>query len=278
MLYKYLIIFLIILLLLCYYNSININFIKSKNIYNIFNNNNILDYLDLINDDMYDIRMNSDIYNSYEKNVLDFTINEKMYLKYNIFLLNIKLRHFKKFRKDNLWNLIKTRNNLEYGRPFTLDKYILLPKQIIFSYDIQETLLHEQFHIHQRLYQDKYNKLYEKYLDWYLQDEIIISDYIDKNMVVNPDGPNNNWYFYYNNYKIIPFLIYDKNYDIKYYILDNHKVMNEYKNTKEIDNYLKNKYNIDNNYYHPNEIISTILTEHILYNKKIDKNLLHFIN
>jgi len=220
--------------------------------------------------------MNSNKYLTYEENVIDFNNMEKKYLNYNIYEINQKLLNYKQLYNTK-WNLIKTRNNLEYGRPFTLDEYIFLPENDIFNLDIKTTLLHEKLHIHQRLNQDKYNTLYEQYLDWYLEDNIILSNYIKENIVVNPDGTNNNWYFYYKNLKIVPLLIYENNYKIKYYILNNNKIDKEYTNNKDITNFLKNKYNIKDNYYHPNEIIVTILTDYLLYNKKIDKNLLHFI-
>ena len=261
-----------LLLILKNYLDNNIYFVEIKDINNIFKKDKIQEYLSLINDDIYNIRMNSDIYNTYEKNILEFTNKEKKFL----------IKKIKKIKKkinfSNQWNLIKTRNNLEYGRPFTLDNYIFIPENIIFNNDINETLLHEQLHIHQRNNQNKYNNLYEKYLDWYLDNNLIIPKYISDNMIVNPDGTNNNWYFYYKNLKIIPFLIYENNYNIKYYILNNNKIVKEYTNSKEIDSFLKNKYNISNNYYHPNEIIVTILTDYFIYNKKIDKHLLHFIN
>jgi len=56
------------------------------------------------------------------------------------------------------------------------------------------------------------------------------------------------------------------------------KIEKKYENEDEIREYLVNKYNINENYYHPNEIITTILSKHIINNKKIDKKLLHFIN
>ena len=64
---------------------------------------------------------------------------------------------------NNKWYLIKTRNNLEYGRPFTLDKYIFLPKKNIFNNSIEETLLHEYIHIDQRKNQRRYNNLYKRF-------------------------------------------------------------------------------------------------------------------
>ena len=98
-------------------------------------------------------------------------------------------------------------------------------------------------------------------------------------MIYNPDGIDNKWYFYYNNEKIIPFLMYNSdNYDKIYYVIKNNKIEREYENQNDISSYLINKYEINENYYHPNEIIATILSEYIIYNKKIDKNLLHFIN
>ena len=207
-------------------------------------------------------------------------IYEKIWIKFpkNIRLhteINKKIKKYKKL--DNSWKLIKVRNNLEFGNPFTLSNYIFIPEYIIFSNNIEDTLLHEYIHINQRNNQKRYNDLYPKNLDWYLLDYNIDDSKIN-NKIVNPDGTNNNWYFNYKNNKIIPFLIFSNgNYIPKYYIIDNSELI-EYKNHNEISNYLKKKYKINNNIYHPNEIIATILSDKIINNKKIDKKLIHFIN
>ncbi len=272
------IVIVILLIILLYVTKIKqINFVKKKNINKIFKSKNIQNYIKSNNKLILEKRMNSYKYHNYELNCLDFNNLEKIYLKKLINKINKKIKKYKKL--NNEWNLIKTRDTLEYGKPFTLDKYIFLPKYVIKLEDIEDTLIHEYIHINQRQNQDRYNKLYEKYLDWYLLKDIEIPEIIKKNMIINPDGPNNNWYFHYKKNKIIPFLIYENgNYNIKYYIIKNNKIMNEYLDNNEISNYLKNKYKIEDNYYHPNEILATILAEKITNNKKIDKNLIHFIN
>tara|TARA_B100001094_G_C18144375_1_gene779778 strand:+ start:464 stop:1219 length:756 start_codon:yes stop_codon:yes gene_type:complete len=251
--------------------------VNVKNINSVFKSKNIQDYLKLLNKSEYKKRMNSNKYRTYEDNCINFTNKEKIHLK--MIIKNIKSKINRYRIKKSEWNIIKTRNNLEYGRPFTLDRYIFIPEGKIYDNNIEETLLHEFIHIDQRYNQLKYNNLYEKYLDWYRLDNIKESYFIKNNKIINPDGVDNNWYFHYKGNKIIPYLIYYNNdYNIEYYILEEDKIEKKYENEEEIREYLVNKYNINENYYHPNEIITTILSKYIINNNKIDKKLLHFIN
>lgn len=256
-------------------NYKKINFIEVKNINKIFNEKEIVNYINLNSKNILLKRMNSDKYNNYKLNCLNFTNNEKIFLKKKIRKINKKIKKYKLL--NNNWNVIKTRNTLEYGNPFTMGKYIFLPENQIYDIDIEDTLIHEYIHINQRYNQKRYNKLYSKYLDWYLLKNKINNKNI-KNKIINPDGTNNNWYFKYKNKKIIPFLIFNNgNYTPKYYYIKNNK-LKLYNNQNELSYYLINKYDIDNNFYHPNEIIATILAYKITNNKKLDKNLIHFIN
>ena len=273
------IIIIIIILILFIYSYNNIHFIKKKDIGIIFyKNEEIENYLKNLNMNNFYERMNSNEYITYQSNVIDFTNKEKLILLKNINKVKIKKRKYNRL-KNTEWNIIKVRDTLENGNPFTLDRFIFLQSYLIKDKGLEELLLHEYFHIDQRKKKDFYNNLYKKYLEWDLLEELELNDYLKSNMVNNPDGMNNKWYFNYNQNKIIPFLVNNNgNYIVKYYIVNNHKIDSEYNNKKEIDNYLINKYNIRKNYYHPNEIIATILSEHIINNKKIDKKLIHFIN
>lgn len=59
------------------------------------------------------------------------------------------------------WKLVKIKDNVENGFPHTFGDIIVLPEHTIYRNDIDKILLHEKFHVYQRLYEKEYE---EKYL------------------------------------------------------------------------------------------------------------------
>ena len=88
--------------------------------------------------------------------IKDPKFNRRHNSKYSIFVSD--------FASSMKWNLLKTRN-LELNLPCTISNYILFPESQLKTKDwehIKETLMHEQIHILQRQFQDKFNEFYKQ--------------------------------------------------------------------------------------------------------------------
>lgn len=160
------------------------------------------------------------------KIIKDPKFNRGHHSKYSMFVSD--------FAGSMKWNLLKTRN-LELNLPCTISNYILFPETQLKTKDwehIKETLMHEQIHILQRQYQDKFNEFYKQLFNnprhnntrgygYHLlpiKKELV--DYsaleIEHIQIQNPDEDDNEWLIYdtyLNGYYIVPYIVNRNIYD-----------------------------------------------------------------
>ena len=200
--------------------------------------------------------------------------------KHKIMILTKKIDKMKIFN-DNIWKIRKTKNNIEFGYPYTIGDIIVLSEKYINTGDndsLINTLIHEKIHINQRKNQEFYNKFYRtkfKYIIPVNKKYIIFETNNDR--ITNPDEDEFDWLIYQNNkLYIVPYLYKNKktirnrafliNKIKDKYIVTNNSIhitkLNYY-------NFLKKNYGIHNvNLTHPNETFVDIF----LYFFYQDKN------
>ena len=190
-------------------------------------------------------------FNSYEKEYLTTTIEniELKILKYNTKSVNGIIPLIKN------WNLIKMTNTLDFGFPYTLKNYIIIPQDTIYDSNICEILLHEQFHILQRNNPYYFEKIYKNMGFIINTNNINIPHAIYKRMVSNPDTMGLEYIYPISKTKyILPVMLLDDNNNIIYrgLVYDSHK----FENIVDLD-VLQKKYNYKHNKIdHPNEIFA----------------------
>ena len=100
----------------------------------------------------YHINSKEKLINEYKNRIGFFTSNEKTQLS----LITNEIN--KRLNIDYSWFFVKFKN-IEFNFPFTIDKYIFLPENIIQNlennYRYRNLLVHEKLHIIQRFNQDK---------------------------------------------------------------------------------------------------------------------------
>jgi hypothetical protein len=218
----------------------------------------------------------------YCENIQNFTELEEKQLFYVINIIN-KL-YKKKFNKllTLPWNLIKVTNNIEGGMPHTITNNIVLPQRFLNYlntfiknnqiYNIINTicltLIHEQFHVFQKMYPNVFKELYINYWNFTPCKINLNKKYID-NQRINPDGYDD-WCFKYPNYMIYPFVELKKKPDHLDSIekiafkFKNNKI--DYNNIKKLSHYTEYDTffcNISQN-YHPHEISAVLLSQYII--------------
>jgi hypothetical protein len=175
----------------------------------------------------------------YKEHLVDFSNTEKTKLKelINEIIKDPKFnrRHNSKyamfvsdFASSMKWNLLKTKD-LEMNLPCTISNYILFPESQLKTQNwnhIKETLMHEQIHILQRQYQDRFNEFYKQLFNnqrfnntggigYHLlpiKKELI--DYsaleVEHIQIQNPDEDDFEWLIYdqhLNSYYIVPYIV-----------------------------------------------------------------------
>jgi hypothetical protein len=122
------------------------------------------------------------------------------------------------------WNFIKLDDNIEFGFPFSLDKYIMLPQRVV-QLQLQfgdkrkfiTMLMHEQLHIHQRQHPVLYSHIFSKlgYINCTL---LKIPSFIKSRLVHNPDENAENWIIISGKNYYWSALVLDKNLKTKRYV------------------------------------------------------------
>lgn len=204
---------------------------------------------------------------TYKKNVMEFTEDEKQYLTDGV---NYLFTHHKnKLPLIRAWNFIKLHESIDWGYPFTLDNYIVLSSKVISgnTKEMARLLFHEQLHIIQRNEKKIFSDFYVK--QWKFKKFDLPNDpWINKYLVHNPDSKD---YFIYklsdelyllplatthsNQYRLTEsalFLTSTK----KILAKDDEPHIEPLRNVKEYNNRFYNAESL----YHPNEIFATILT------------------
>ena len=158
--------------------------------------------------------------------IKDPKFNRRHNSKYSMFVSD--------FASSMKWNLLKTRN-LELNLPCTISNYIIFPESQLRMKNwenIKETLMHEQIHILQRQYQDRFNEFYRQLFnnprhnntrgyEYHLlpiKKELV--DYtaleIEHIQIQNPDEDDTEWIIYdgyLNGYYIVPYVVNRNIYD-----------------------------------------------------------------
>lgn len=255
--------------------------IEFNNVNSIKDNKQIIDYIN--RNTIYELKSkigldsNDDKIKQYFSHIIEFNKKDEQILTKHINniikngILNkdnltsvIKNKNFNICEK---WNLIKTKNTLEFGYPYTLGKFIFMPERFIKDdKNLTKILVHEKLHIIQRnnkmYYKALYDKLYGKYIIEINPKELDISD-IEHFWIHNPDS-NNELYLikHQNNFYIVPYInkesYVDTNYAYKVIEINNlssykFKVLSEKvsKNLLDFNVMFSNGASI--NFTHPNE-------------------------
>ena len=111
--------------------------------------------------------------------------------------------------KEFSWNFIKTQSPLEFGYPYTIDKYIMIPENYLKAMKsgntniMEEMFIHEALHIIQRKNLQYFKNIYQKKYKLILASYIVPYKAISKFIVTNPDSmglkwiiPQGNKYYY----------------------------------------------------------------------------------
>ena len=230
----------------------------------------------------------------YSKNVKKFTKKEVKQIKQSVKKLHYIIQKYNK--KNNItipllkkWKFIKMSKKIDWGFPYTLHNYIILPETIVadikdspFSKNILKTLLHEQFHILQRKYPDLFKNFYTNW-NFFSSSGLILPDKIKKLLITNPDAPKANLMFKYNDSRFILPVLTVNDEDKKThkpvflpvsYTEGQFRVDESLVNTTQfkqiVRTYRKRFYNIKQN-YHPNEIFANLIPNMIFENLKLEK-------
>ena len=231
-----------------------------------------------------------DLTNEYYNKIIHFNYSDRSIISSVIGKIITKCFKFRLFYKNFEWNIVKTKDSLEWGMPFTLSNYIFLPESHINinrEEQLLNTLIHEQIHIFQRkipmLFATLYIDLGYTYIDY-----LRLPKHLEELRITNPDGIYINWVFTLNDTLFLPLILMDSNdnnniikrgvflqKNEKYYepILFNDTVqLIEFKNYKEF----YNKFNGCHGLYHPNELIAHSFTDWFLDKKTINGEIQKF--
>jgi len=203
----------------------------------------------------------------YQDNVMNFTEDEKQSITNSI---NYLFSAFKdKVPLIRTWNIIKLDHNIDWGFPFTISNYIVLPSQTITSNTtkLASVLFHEQLHIIQRNEKNIFNQFYIK--QWEFKPFTLPDDpWINKYLIHNPDSTNFYTYKLTNQLHLLPLATsFNKQFKLsemalfltnKNYIL----AKNEQPFVEPLQNIIEynNRFYNSKSLYHPNEIFATMLT------------------
>ena len=279
----------IMAILIIFFGSDCIKKIYNSKIYELFDNSyksalisslHYNKYIDSIHKNMYKVKLpiikNINIFKkSYKDSIIDLPEKYiKMLSKYTS-EADMITKDYNIFKRYN-WKFVMSINNLELNMPFTIDNYIVLPRnklEFLLSYfekgnlqkEFIDTLIHEKIHIIQRNNQLKFNRFYKlKYAN--LLEDIYTSklpENLDKIYMNNPDSNNTIWIYRFNNKRYIPLLVYENNtLTSKAYNLDFPK-----DNIKI--NIMKARLGFKNSisFYHPNEISACIIADDLIHNR-----------
>jgi len=163
-------------------------------------------YLESIHPNMYFKKLSydtNDFITEYKNNIHTPTKQEHDMLTTKI---NDYIHSYHIYQRTPWKFLIST--NLEQDMCYTLEDYIIIPKNIVQSVRYK-TLLHEKTHLIQRNHQDLFNEWYKthypEFKDVYPID--VLPEFIRRNVMINPDCNETIWtnqdnyylYFKYNN-------------------------------------------------------------------------------
>lgn len=216
------------------------------------------------------VKNKNDMKRFYIDNVRNFTADEKREI---IDAVNYIFRNYgKKMPLIKEWNIIKVSRDVDWGFPFTMDNYIILPEGTIKS-SLAKTLFHEQIHIIQRRRKDVFRKYYQDI--WGFESYNLPNEkWINKNLVINPDSDDFYKWKLADDLYVLPLPTTDKNRFMESAIfIDNGNILanNEkvhVENLRNVKEYVERFYNAES-LYHPGEIFATLLTSMVFDNKSV---------
>lgn len=137
----------------------------------------------------------------YGKLTLEFTDKEKTLLRTQTAKVDEACALWPLYR-DTPWRFVKVSNKLEGGLPHTRGGWIVMPENVLASLGsgndravmaLQQLLIHEKIHVHQRQHPGFYDSLYTKVWNWKKVPGVKLPDAILDREIHNPDGVNAEW-------------------------------------------------------------------------------------
>ena len=260
-------------------------FHREKNIF-ITNTEHLKEYLTSVHPQMYSVKVDfkglpptyDNFYKQYTDSIVDISSEYNEMLESYVEKCNKLLVKYPVYGRYP-WEFKMSINNLEKNMPFTIDKYIILPKNTLedllesykhghFKTDFIDTLIHEKTHVIQRFNQSRFDTFYKTYYKHIVVHKFndVIPDVLDKNHMANPDSNNSIWLYKLKNHTYIPMLVYSDN-KIKSFAFN----IEDYRDVIDLD---KAKYDFGYRYnisfYHPNEIFACEFTGYVLSNMSSD--------
>ena len=220
----------------------------------------------------------SDMKNAYINGVLNFSPDEVQNIMDAVNYLFTKYQG--RVPLINEWKFIKLSKNLDWGYPFTIDKYIVLSTEVASGDKIElaKTLFHEQLHIIQREKKGLFRGFYEKYWDFESYN-LPGDEWIKEYLVKNPDSDDYyKWKLTDELYMVALPTTYNKHYrftESVIFLSKSGKIMAKGKmpivdSLREVVKYTTRFYNVSS-LYHPNEIFATLLTEMVFNDLSISE-------
>lgn len=227
----------------------------------------------------------NDFTNFFYKSVLNWTPNEKYFMKMYIDKVDKYLRKYPLFSKYP-WIVAKTDPKLLHGASFTLGRCIFISQRSVnngISYyrkhnELKKytlgTFIHEKIHILQRYNQQRFDHFY--HLEFPFMKKVSslpqnIYHHIYANNLTNPDGLDLRWVYIDsdNNQMYYPYVAFDQNEtnsmyekaidtNMKLYNLGELNLLKDI--TKRLPKYKTNVLGV----YHPNELIAHLLDKQIV--------------
>ena len=211
----------------------------------------------------------------YINNVKNFTEDEKQSIIESINYLYRNYTNKVPLLKE--WNIIKVSKDVDWGFPFTINKYIVLPEgKISGKIGLAKILFHEQIHIMQRempgVFKDYYKNTwgYEEY-------KLPSDDWIKKYLVINPDSDDYYKWKLDEDLYLLPLpTTYNKHYKFTenaLFLTKDGKILSKdgepyIESLRNISKYGIRFYNASS-LYHPGEIFAFILTDMVFDNLSI---------
>ena len=192
-------------------------------------------------------------------------------VKERLHMIHKTLPHSPLLSRSPQYLLVSDR--LEYGMPFTLANWVILPKSLIDQHSVEDlanTLCHEQMHILQWKYPQLHHTCNHDVLGYR---EVQIQGPLPVLPFANPDGPQtpkHSWVFENNGHTYCPHLTMDKPYSLQKVGIRIRKLHGStYQMTPHVDNLailMQNRFPSCpiGHRYHPYEILAELGAQYIL--------------
>ena len=228
-----------------------VNYPTMKEIEKVWNNCSYFKEFTSLDKSARNIPQNTDfkdVINIYKKSIKPLTKNDKKIIEEKLQKL-----HKYNFFNDIPWKIVKF-HGIENNYPHTHGDIIFLPTDFFQSdIDIDNTLIHEKIHVLQRLFPQKFKKLYNQW--GFNQQEKQNYHYLTRS---NPDD-NNTYWLWKDKSDLVAYYNENPNdiTDIKYKIVKNNRIFDT---NPEYSKFFK----LNNNHYHVNELSAELLSRLVM--------------